>query len=352
MKSRMLPARWARRMGAGLMAGISVLAGCLSPDQEGTPVPSAYRVALILDRGGKDDRSFNSAAYQGLMRVKKEPGYFTKYVEATNDSSFEPTLRRFARKKFDLILAIGISQVDALLKVAGQFPNQKFAIFDGEALAPNIRSVLFAEHEGSYLVGLLAAMTARRLNRDLVVGFIGGMEIPLIKRFQMGYAAGVRSELPTGKVLVNFVGVTPEAWSNPAKAKEIAVAQYEGGAQVIFVAAGASGGGVFDAAEEKGRLAIGVDSNQNWIKPGIILTSMIKKVDEAIYQVCHEARAGTFVGGVTRLGLANHGVDYALDEYNSRLVTPEMKERLEQAKAQIIAGELQVPDFYRTEAIR
>jgi basic membrane protein A and related proteins len=302
-----------------------------------------FRVGVVFDKGGKDDKSFNNAAYRGTESVKEKLKLSVKYVEAADSNAFEPLLRGFAQKKFDLIIGIGISQAEAMKKVATAFPDLKFAVVDADVSAPNVRTLLFEEHEGSYLVGALAAMASK----SGTVGFIGGMEIPLIRRFEMGYVAGVKKVNPKAKVTTNYVGVTGEAWNNPAKAKELALSQIAAGADVIYGAAGGSGTGIFDAVEEKGKFAIGVDSNQNWIKPGQVLTSMLKRVDVAVAQTIEDAVAGKFTAGVKRYGLANGGIDYAVDEHNAKLISPEMKTQVEKLKAEIVAGKIQVPDFYK-----
>jgi basic membrane protein A len=227
----------------------------------------ALKVGLVLDKGGKDDKSFNSSAYEGAMKAQKDFGIQLKYVEATDSNAFESMQRSLAQKDFDLVIAIGFAQVEALKKIAAQFPTKKFALVDGEVNAPNVKNLLFEEHEASYLVGALAALKSTTGK----VGFIGGMDIPLIRRFEMGYQAGAKKINPKASLISNFIGVSSEAWNNPAKAKELALAQFSQGVDIIFVAAGASGAGVFDAAEEKKKLAIGVDSNQNWMKPGYVL---------------------------------------------------------------------------------
>lgn len=301
------------------------------------------KVGLVLDKGGKDDKSFNASAYAGATKAEKDLKISLKYVEATDTNAIENLHRAFARKNFDLIIGIGFAQKEAVKKVAAQFPNIKFAIVDGEIIAPNVRSLLFEEHEGSFLVGALAAMKSK----NGAVGFIGGMDIPLIRRFSMGYEAGAKYINPKIKFYENYVGVTGEAWNNPAKAKELALSQYSKNADVVFVAAGASNTGVFDAAEEKKKFAVGVDSNQNWIKPGFILTSMMKAVDVAVYDTIKELQAGKFASGVVHFGLKNNGVNYTLDQYNEKLITPEMKKKVEDIKAKIISGQIQVPDFYK-----
>jgi basic membrane protein A and related proteins len=302
-----------------------------------------FKVGLVLDRGGKDDKSFNASAFKGASDAKEKLGIFLKFTEASDDNAYETLLRAFAQRDFDLIIGIGFGQKEAIKKIATQFPNKHFAIVDSEVDLPNVRSLLFEEHEGSYLIGAIAALTSQTGK----IGFVGGMDIPLIRRFEMGYEAGAKKINPQISVTANYVGVTSEAWNNPPKGKELALNQYESGVDVIFVAAGATGLGAFDAAEEKKKFAIGCDSNQNWVKPGLILTSMLKRVDEAVYSTIEEAKAGKFAGGVKRFGLADKGIDYAVDEYNAKILTPEVRQRAEQLKADIIAGKIIVPDYYK-----
>ncbi len=303
----------------------------------------ALKVGLVLDKGGKDDKSFNSAAYEGATKAQKELGIELKYVEATDNNAIENLHRSLAKKDFDLIIGIGFAQTEAVTKIAAQYPDKKFAIVDGEIKANNVKSLLFEEHEGSYLVGALAALKSSNGK----VGFIGGMDIPLIRRFEMGYKAGAEKINPKAQLTSNYIGVTGEAWNNPAKAKELALSQYNNGVEVIFVAAGASGSGVFDAAEDKKKLAIGVDSNQNWMKPGFILTSMMKRVDIAVFDTIKEMKDGKFQSGVIRFGLKNKGVDYALDKHNEKLISADQKQKVEELKTQIISGKIQVPDYYK-----
>ena len=307
------------------------------------PAFAEFKVGLVLDRGGKDDKSFNSSAYEGAMQAQKKLGVFLKYVEVSDDNAFEPMLRALAQRDFDMIIGVGFAQKEAIKKVAAQFPNRHFAIVDSEVDAPNVRSLMFEEHEGAYLIGAIAAMTSKTGK----IGFVGGMDIPLIRRFAMGYEAGAKKINPEIVVLANYVGVTSEAWNNPPKGKELAVSQYEGGADIIFAAAGASGLGVFDAAEEKKKFAIGVDANQNWTKPGLILTSMLKRVDEAVFATIQETKAGKFSGGVKRFGLGNKGIDYAFDQYNAKILTEPVRKRADALKAEIIAGKIVVPDYYK-----
>ena len=306
------------------------------------PARAEFKVGLVLDRGGKDDKSFNASAYAGAMEAKKQLGVYVKYVEASDDNAFQPMLRAFAEHNFDLIIGVGFAQKEAMKKVAAEFPHKDFAIVDSVVQAPNVRSLMFEEHEGAYLVGAIAALTSKTGK----IGFVGGMDIPLIRRFEMGYEAGAKQANPKVQVLANFVGVTSAAWNNPPKGKELALAQYDAGADVIFAAAGASGMGVLDAAEERDKLAIGCDSNQDYTKPGFVLTSMLKRVDVAVLATIRDAQAGKFSGGIKSFGLANQGVDYSVDQYNAKVLTLPVRERAEALKAEIISGQVKVPDYY------
>src|SRR5579884_593892 len=308
-----------------------------------TASAAEFKVGLVLDRGGKDDKSFNSSAYQGAMEAKKKLGIFLKFTEAADDNAYESLLRAFAERDFDLIIGIGFAQKEAVKKVASQFPERHFAIVDSQVDLPNVRSLLFEEHEGSYLIGAIAAMTSKTGK----IGFVGGMDIPLIRRFEMGYEAGAKKINPDISITANYVGVTSEAWNNPPKGKELAMSQYDSGVDIIFIAAGASGLGAMDAAEERKKLAIGVDSNQDWIKPGLILTSMLKRVDEAVYSTIEEAKDAKFEGGVKHFGLSNNGIGYSVDEYNAKILTGAVRKRADELKAEIIAGKIVVPDYYK-----
>lgn len=305
----------------------------------------AARIALILDKGGKDDKSFNSAAYRGATEAKKKLGIFLKDIEVSDDSLFEPAMRSFAAKNFDLIIGIGVAQAEVLKKLSKEFPAQKFAIIDAPVEAPNVASAMFNEHEGSYLVGYVAGIKAK----SNTLGFLGGMDIPLIRRFEKAYAQGAKAAKPGLNVLVNYVGVTSDAWNNPTKAKELAQNQFSRGADAIFTAAGASNNGVFDAAEAANKFAIGVDSNQNWIKPGRILTSMLKRVDTAVYQFIDDVVQKKFKAGIHTFSLKNAGVDWALDEHNKALFTPDDLKKIDKVKADLVAGKINVTDYYKTK---
>ncbi len=324
-----------------LAAALIIAAFFLFPQ----PASAEFKVGLVLDRGGKDDKSFNSSAYEGAVEARKKLGIFLKYVEAPDDNAYEPLLRAFAQRDFDLVIGIGFAQKESVKKVAAQFPKIHFAIVDSEINLPNVRSLLFEEHEGAFLVGAIAALTSKTGK----VGFVGGMDIPLIHRFAMGYEAGARYANPQVAVTANYVGVTSDAWNNPPKGKELAVAQYDSGVDIIFAAAGASGLGVFDAAEERKKFAIGVDANQDWTKPGLILTSMLKRVDNAVYSTIEDAKSGQFAGGVKRFGLSNKGIDYSVDEFNAKILSEAVRKRADELKADIIAGKIAVPDYYKRQ---
>lgn len=317
---------------------------CSSVCSESSYAGDKIKVGLVLERSGKDDKSFNAAAYRGIQRAEKELGVDTKTVEAPDNNAYETLQRSFAQKKYDLIVAIGFHQMDAVKKTAERFPNQKFLLVDAVVNSPNVRSVMFEEHEGSFIVGALAALNSTANT----FGFIGGMDVPLIRRFQLGYEAGVKHIKPKAKVLSNYLGVTGDAWNNPPKAKEQALDQYNRGAEVIFAAAGNSGAGVFDAAESKKKLAIGVDSNQNWMKPGFVLTSMLKKVDDAVFDSIKQLKEGNYKSGEVRYGLSSGGVDFAQDENNKSLLKPEALKKIESIKKEIISGKIKVPDYYIT----
>lgn len=297
--------------------------------------------AIVFDLGGKFDKSFNEGVADGADRFTRETGI--KYVDfvATNDTQFEQAHRRFAERGRDPIIGVGFAQADAVAKVAKDFPNTRFTLIDGIANLPNVQSVLFKEQEGSFLVGIAAAMASKSGK----VGFVGGMDIPLIRRFACGYEQGVKWTKPEIEIIQNMTGTTPTAWNDPARAAELAKGQFERGVDVIYAAAGASGLGVYQAAVDNKKLAIGVDSNQNYLHPGTMLTSMVKHVDVAAYNSFMAAKNGTWKPGIAVLGLKEGGVDWALDKYNQSLITPEMKAKIEGAKADIIAGKIKVVDY-------
>ena len=300
--------------------------------------------ALIFDLGGKFDKSFNEAAYNGALRWAEETGGSFNEVELQSEAQREQALRRFAESGANPIVMAGFAFGTALGEVAADYPDTKFAIIDMVVDAPNVRSVVFNEHEGSYLVGMLAAMASE----SDTVGFIGGMDTPLIRKFGCGYAQGVQAVNADATVIANMTGTTPAAWNDPVKGSELALAQISQGADVVYAAAGGTGVGVLQTAADNGILSIGVDSNQNYMHPGQVLTSMLKRVDNAVYDAF---MAGTDLEtGFNVMGVGNGGVGYALDEYNAELITAEMQAAVEEAAAAIASGELTVHDYTSDES--
>ena len=295
--------------------------------------------ALIYDLGGKFDKSFNEAAFNGATKWATETGGTFKELEMQDEAQREQALRRLAEAGANPVVMTGFAFGDALGKVAKDFPDTKFAIIDMVVDAPNVKSVVFNEHEGSYLVGMMAGLATK----TGTVGFIGGMDIPLIRKFGCGYAQGVLAARPDAKIVLNMTGTTPAAWNDPVKGAELATAQQSQGADVIYAAAGGTGIGVLQTAADLGILSIGVDSNQNYMHPGKVLTSMLKRVDNAVYEAFKEGV--DLKPGINVMGLANDGVGYAMDENNASLVTPEMQATVDAAAAKIKSGELVVHDY-------
>jgi len=301
------------------------------------------KVGLVLDKGGKDDKSFNASAFEGAQRAKSQLGIQLKVIECSSDSALTPSLLTLAQHHFDLIIGIGFVQKSPLEEVARLFPKIHFLLVDDSSALPNVRSVLFQEHEGSFLVGAIAALSAHKP----MIGFIGGMEIPLIQRFELGYRSGAQHLTPHIQILTHYVGASSDAWRNPARAKELALLQYSKGAEVIFCAAGSSCLGVFDAAQETQHFAIGVDSNQNWVRPGFILTSMVKAVNEAVYQTIEQSTQGNFKPGLHYWGLRENGVSFAVDSHNRHILKPPVENKVLELRQLILKGAIQVPDFYK-----
>lgn len=301
--------------------------------------------ALIFDLGGKFDKSFNEAAYNGAQKWVDETGGTYREIELQSEAQREQALRRFADAGLNPIITMGFAMADPLTAVAPDYPDTKFVAIDVTWLeAENIRQIGFAEHEGSYLVGMLAAMKSE----SGTVGFIGGMDIPLIRHFGCGFAQGAKAANPDVKIVANMTGTTPAAWNDPVKGSELTSAQISQGADVIFAAAGGTGVGVLQTAADQGILAIGVDSNQNHLHPGKVLTSMLKRVDVAVYDAL---KAGTDVEtGVFTLGLAEDGVGYALDENNASLISEEMKAAVDAAREQIMSGDTNVASYYDNDS--
>lgn len=295
--------------------------------------------ALIFDLGGKFDKSFNEAAFAGAQRWAEETGESFREIELQSEAQREQALRRFAENGNNPIVMTGFAFGNVLSEVAPDYPDTKFAIIDMVVDEPNVRSVVFNEHEGSYLVGMMAAMASE----SGTVGFIGGMDIPLIRKFACGYAQGAKAVDEDITVLSNMTGTTPAAWNDPVKGSELTKAQISQGADVIYAAAGGTGVGVLQTAADEGILSVGVDSNQNYMHPGKVLTSMLKRVDNAVYDAMTQGEA--LETGINVMGVGNGGIDYALDEHNETLVGSEMKTAVDEAKDKIANGDLSVHDY-------
>ena len=347
--------RYIRILGLITFSSFCLLAAGCAERTEARRDGCAIKVGIVFDIGGKNDRSFNAAAWEGVKRAEKELPICLYDVEPGNPTSIEPAMRAFAEKNFDLIIGVGFAQGPIMQKVALDYPDNKFAIVDGvifekDGKTPlkNVASLVFREHEGSYLVGMIAASKSK----TGVLGFLGGMDIPLIHRFNKGYEEGAKSINPNIQIVTNYVGVSDSAWNNPGKGKELALAQIEKRADVIFTAAGNSGLGAFDAVEQYGKnpegeankFVIGVDSNQNGVKPGFVLTSMVKRVDNAVYDAVKEVLENRFVGGFHTFGLDKDGVAYAVDEHNKALIPPDVIQKAEEARSKIVAGDIKVTD--------
>jgi basic membrane protein A and related proteins len=293
--------------------------------------------------GGKYDKSFNEAAFHGAERWKQETGQAYLDFEIANEAQREQAMRRMASRGANPVIGVGFSQASSIEKVSKEFPKQQFVVIDSVVKQPNVTSIVFKEHEGSFLVGMLAALASKSGK----VGFVGGMDIPLIRRFQCGYEQGAKYANPKIETSAAMTGTTASAWSDPARGAELAKAQFARGVDVVFAAAGGTGVGVYQAAKDAGKLAIGVDSNQNHVQPGTMLSSMVKRVDNAVYEAAKKTTPGVVV-----LGLKEGGVDYALDQYNEKLVSAEMKKKVDAAKADIIAGKIKVADYMADNACK
>ncbi|MCR8827434.1 BMP family lipoprotein [Pseudosulfitobacter koreensis] len=312
----------------GAAAGLALTAGAAIAEP-----------ALIYDLGGKFDKSFNEAAFAGAQRWSEETGGTFREIEMQSEAQREQALRRFAESGANPVITTGFAFSSALEVVAPDYPDTTFVTIDGWVDAPNVKVIGFTEHEGSYLVGMMAAQASE----TGTVGFIGGMDIPLIRKFACGYAQGVKAVNPDATIIANMTGTTPAAWNDPVKGSELTKAQISQGADVVYAAAGGTGVGVLQTAADEGILSIGVDSNQNHLHPGKVLTSMLKRVDVAVYE---SMTAGEDLeGGVEVLNLANGGVGYAMDENNAELVTEQMQTEVDAAAASIAAGDIVVHDY-------
>lgn len=321
-----------KRLIVGISLSLAMSASALAMDA---------KPAVVYDKGGKNDGSFNQAAYTGAEKFKAETGIEYRDFEITDDAQREQAIRRFARDGHSPIVAIGFSQAAALEKVAKEFPDVKFGIVDMVVDLPNVRSIVFKEQEGSYLVGVMAAAASQTGK----AGFVGGMDIPLIRRFACGYVGGFKSVKDDGEVLQNMTGTTGAAWNDPTKGGELARAQMDQGADVVYHAAGGTGFGVLQAVADAGKLGIGVDSNQNGLHPGKVLTSMLKRVDVAVYNAFSDVNNDKWSTGFSVLGLKEGGVDIAIDDNNKELLTDAMMAATWKAAYDISTGKTVVHDY-------
>jgi basic membrane protein A len=322
-----------------------LIAGAFHAEPIGAGATRRLRVGLVFDVGGLGDKSFNDGAHRGLMRAAEDLDLEVRTIEPGDGSDRESAIRQLAAARFDLVIGVGFIFTDDLRAAARTFPNVKFACIDYSIVPghdpppPNLVGLRFREHEGSFLVGALAGLVTRTRR----VGFVGGMQIPLIKKFEVGYAAGVRHVCPDCEVYAAYAGTEPKAFADPTMGKELALAQYARGADIIFHASGKTGTGVFNAAQARGRFAIGVDADQFHEAPCCVLTSMIKAVDLSVYETIRAVAEGRFVGGIQERGLAERGVGYVYDDHNRAWIGEEVRVRVEAIRDEIVRGELQVP---------
>jgi basic membrane protein A len=306
-------------------------------------------VGIVFDVGGRGDKSFNDGAYEGAMRAEKQLGARVRFIEPGEGSDREAGLRLLAAEGMDLVIGVGFIFTDDLTQLAKEYPNVRFAGVDYAVATdpagnpvqppPNLEALKFREEQGSYLVGALAAL----VGNSKKVGFVGGMDIPLIHKFEAGYRAGVLHVCPDCQVVAQYAGVTPEAFRNPGRGKELALSQYQSGVNIIFHASGSTGLGVFEAARATGKKAIGVDADQYSEAPGFVLTSMVKGVDAAVYDAIAAAKNDTFKGGILQLGLKENGVGYVYDANNKALIPDAVRARLGAIRDSIVAGYIKVP---------
>lgn len=306
--------------------------------------PALAEPGLIIDLGGKFDKSFNESAYNGAQRWVEETGNEYRETELQSEAQREQSMRRMAESGANPVIVLGFANASTLEKVAPDYPDTNFTIVDMVVDQPNVQSVVFQEHQGSFLVGALAAMASE----SGTVSFVGGMDVPLIRKFACGYAQGVKHVTPDTEVIVTMTGTTPAAWNDPVKGGEITRSQVSQGSDVVYAAAGGTGIGVLQTAADLDVYAIGVDSNQNYLQPGHVLTSMVKRVDNAVFEAMEAGTNGTFEPGVKVMGLENDGVAWSLDEHNESLITEQMRTMARQLEDQIIAGEIDVHDYTST----
>ena len=331
-----------RKILSSVVAVVAMTVGLVTAVQTAVAGSHSIKPAVVFDMGGKFDKSFNEGVWNGVKKFTEETGIEVMEFEVTNETQREQAMRRMVDRGATIVLGVGFAQADAISKVAADNPDVQFSIIDvGWLDAPNLRQYVFKEHEGSFLVGVAAA----KASQTGKVGFVGGQDIGLISRFACGYVGGVKSILPNAEVYENMTGSTPAAWNDPARGAELTRSQIDRGADVVYHAAGGTGVGVIQAAADAGKLAIGVDSNQNGLAPGSVLTSMLKRVDVAAYETFMDAKNNAFTSGVQVLGVAEGGVDWALDDNNKSLITADIKSAIEKAKDGILSGDIVVHDF-------
>ena len=301
--------------------------------------PAKIKVGLIYDVRGRGDLSFCDAAYTGAKKAADKWDIKLTEVNPGQSTDTEITLRRLAKLKYDLIIGVGFLFQEPMNRVAADYPNVNFALIDAVAEPSNVASLIYKAHEGTFLAGVIAALKTETKK----VGFVGGMKIPLVEAFEIGFNAGIKATNPEIELLVNYVGVTPQAFDDPAKGKELALAQYNKGADIIIAAAGASGLGVLEAAKQTKKYIIWVDSNGNGLVPGQVLTSIIKGVELSVYQMIENVVSETFIGGVKNYGLKEGGIEYIVDKDNKTLLSEDILKKVEEFKVKIIAGEIEVP---------
>jgi basic membrane protein A len=316
---------------------------------ETAPAANAVKIGVVFDVGGRGDKSFNDGAAAGAVRAEKELGATIRYIEPGESSDREAGLRLLAAEHMDLVVGVGFIFTDDLDQLAKEYPSVRFAGIDysvstdakGNPIMPpaNVAALRFREEEGSFLVGAIAGL----VTKTKTVGFVGGMNVPLIQKFAAGYETGIKQVCPRCRVITQYAGVTPDAFRNPGKGKEMAFSQYQQGADIIYHASGSTGLGVFEAARQSGKLAIGVDADQYAEMPGFILTSMVKRIDNALFEVVKRVKDGKFSGGIYDFGLAQDGVGYVYDEHNRALIPDAVRQQVEQLKAQVVAGKITVP---------
>jgi basic membrane protein A len=328
---------------------LNLLALLITPPGKSTaPLKNPnFRVGLVFDVGGRGDKSFNDSAYRGLQQAEKELGIKTLFIEPGEGADREAALRMLAAQNYNLVIGVGFIFTDDLNNVAAEYPKVNFAGVDyvvkiddqgREVVPPNLMALKFREEEGSFLVGALAALMSKS-NR---IGFVGGMKIPLIERFEMGFLQGAKTARPDVQIVSNYAGVTGAAFKDPARGKELATTQYGQGVDIIYHASGSTGLGVFEAARNFKRLAIGVDSDQYSEAPGFILTSMVKRVDVAIFEAIQKAAQGQFKSGVSYFGLKENGVDFVYDQNNKALIPDPIYTRVQAIRTKLVGGEIKI----------